>query len=50
LHAADSNHEGIITYSFHSDFVAVARRIHTAIGTRNDLSGILIRVTRPTRP
>lgn len=46
LHAADSNHAGIIACRFDSDVAALAGRIHAAITTLTALAGLLIRINR----
>lgn len=47
LHNANPDHAGIIVCSFDSDFTGQANRIHTAIGSKAQLSGELIRINRP---
>ena len=47
LHNANPDHAGIIVCSFDPDFTGQANRIHTAIGSRAQLSGELIRINRP---
>ena len=47
LHREQSNHSGIVVCSFDPDFVALARRIHTAIEAQEDLSSQLVRINRP---
>ena len=47
LHNIKMGHAGIIVCTFDPDFAALARRIHTAIGSTEQLSGQLIRINRP---
>ncbi len=47
LHNVQSHHAGIIVCTFDPDFIGQASRIHTAIESKEDLSGKLIRVNRP---
>jgi predicted nuclease of predicted toxin-antitoxin system len=47
LHNTNSDHAGIIVCTFDSDFAGQALRIHTAIGSKAQLSGELIRINRP---
>ncbi len=49
LHAANSDHEGIIACSEDLDFVGLADRIHAAIAALPKLSGQFIRIVRPQR-
>ena len=48
LHGRQPNHGGIIVCTFDPDFARQARRIDSAIGTKTDLRGQVIRVNRPT--
>ncbi|MEX2142615.1 MAG: DUF5615 family PIN-like protein [Pirellulales bacterium] len=47
LHQEDPVHSGIIACTVDADFVALAERIHAAIGEHTSLEGVLIRVNRP---
>jgi hypothetical protein len=47
LHHEHPNHRGIIVCTFDPDFSALARRVHDAACSRDDLSGQLLRVNRP---
>jgi predicted nuclease of predicted toxin-antitoxin system len=47
LHNVHPDHKGIIVCTFDSDFIGQARRIHAAIESKTQLSGELIRVSRP---
>ena len=47
LHENEPSHQGIIACTFDPDFAGQAGRIHTAIQSRPNLSGQLIRVNRP---
>jgi len=47
LHSIQVDHTGIIVCTFDPDFTALARRIHAAIGSTEQLSGQLIRINRP---
>jgi predicted nuclease of predicted toxin-antitoxin system len=47
LHLTDANHSGIIVCTRDPDVVRQAQRIHAAIATLENLTGRLIRVTRP---
>ena len=47
LHRQRPGHAGVVVCTVDSDFVALARRIHAAIGVSADLMGSLIRVNRP---
>ena len=49
LHAANSNHEGIIACSEDLDFIGLADRIHEAIAALPELSRQFIRIVRPQR-
>jgi predicted nuclease of predicted toxin-antitoxin system len=49
LHAANSNHEGIIVCSEDLDFIGLADRIHEAIAALPELSRQFIRIVRPQR-
>jgi len=49
LHKNQPDHAGIIVCSFDPDFISQARRIHEEIGSKNQLSGQLIRVNRPPK-
>ena len=49
LHAAWPNHNGIVVCTVDADFAGQARRIHEALTSHIDLSGILLRVNRPSR-
>jgi hypothetical protein len=46
LHAASSEHAGLVVCSFDADFTAQAQRIHAAISAERDLRGRLLRVNR----
>lgn len=47
LHREQPNHAGVIVCSFDPDFIALAHRIHEAIGAQPDLSDQLVRINRP---
>ncbi len=47
LHRQGVDHAGIIVCTFDPDFVALARRVHQAIGTQGQFVGQLVRVKRP---
>jgi hypothetical protein len=47
LHAAASNHSGIIVCTFDPNFDAQANRIHQTISGQSSLDGQLIRINRP---
>jgi predicted nuclease of predicted toxin-antitoxin system len=47
LHGATPDHAGIIVCTFDPDFVALARRIHAALGAHPAIPGLLLRVNRP---
>jgi Domain of unknown function (DUF5615) len=49
LHAANSDHEGIIACSEDLDFVGLADRIHAAIEALPELAGQFIRIVRSQR-
>ncbi len=46
LHNAGKPHAGIIACTFDPDFVALARRIHTALAQESDMRQKLVRVNR----
>lgn len=50
LHSADPNHGGIIVCTRDSDADALATRIGGAISNAGELSGLLLRVNRPSVP
>jgi hypothetical protein len=50
LHRNRGSHAGIVVCTADRDFIGHARRIHDQIASRDDLSGELIRVNRPSRP
>lgn len=50
LHQRGLSHFGIVVCSRDPDDGALAKRIHSAIGGRTDLTGQLFRVNRPPRP
>ena len=47
LHSTHPDHSGIIVCTFGADFTGQANRIHSAIESRPQLDGQLIRVNRP---
>jgi len=47
LHSMHPDHSGIIVCTFDADFAGQANRIHSAIESRPQLDGQLIRVNRP---
>lgn len=47
LHEASSDHTGIVVCTFDPDFIALAQRIHTALGARPQMAGQLVRINRP---
>lgn len=47
LHNQSTDHKGIIVCTRDPDAVALAARIHTAIGGRTPLDGQLLRIYRP---
>ena len=47
LHKAGTEHQGIVVCTFDLEFVALAGRIHEAISDCGELSGKLLRVTKP---
>jgi len=47
LHRSQPEHAGIIVCTFDPEFIAQAKRIHTAIVSEAQLSDQLIRVNRP---
>lgn len=47
LHAASSDHAGIIVCTFDPDFVALAKRIHDLIEAESILARKLLRINRP---
>ena len=49
LHRDRPDHAGIVACTFDPDFVALATRIHAAIGGIAELGRQLIRVNRPAR-
>lgn len=49
LHRQSSEHAGIIICTQDTDLVGQAQRIHEAISAHQDLSGLLIRVNRPSQ-
>lgn len=49
LHNQGKHHSGIIACTIHSDYVALAQRIHKVIETHASMSGQLIRVYRSSR-
>lgn len=50
LHQSNPQHSGIVVCTFDADFVALARRIHTALTDAPDVNGKLVRVNRPPAP
>jgi hypothetical protein len=48
LHSTQPGHAGIIVCSFDPDFIALAERIHAAIGLQEQLSSSLIRINQPS--
>lgn len=46
LHNAGKPHAGIIACTFDPDFVALARRVHTALAQEPDMRQKLVRVNR----
>jgi hypothetical protein len=48
LHGQFPNHAGIITFTADPDTQALAQRIHNAIAGRAVLTGVLIKITRPS--
>ena len=47
LHHARIEHSGIVVCTFDLEFVALAGRVHEAISACGELSGRLLRVTKP---
>jgi hypothetical protein len=47
LHRVGPGHAGIVTYTHDPDSVVLAGRIHAAVAALRDLSGQLVKVTRP---
>jgi hypothetical protein len=47
LHEDQPSHTGIVVCSFDPDFIALAQRVHEAIATQSEMSGLLIRINRP---
>ena len=48
LHNWRPEHAGVVVCTFDADFVGQAHRIHQALAAHHDLSGILVRVNRPS--
>jgi hypothetical protein len=49
LHQLGNNHSGIVTCTENPDFVELAGCINVALAAIHDLSGQLVRITRPAR-
>lgn len=49
LHIAQPDHSGIVVCTFDPDFTGQAARIHSAIGSQQQLQGQLVRVNRPAK-
>jgi hypothetical protein len=47
LHAAQSQHAGIVVCTFDPDFAGLAQRIDAALGASLNLAGRLLRIYRP---
>jgi hypothetical protein len=47
LHAAQSEHAGIVVCTFDADFASLAQRIDAAVDASPELTGRLLRINRP---
>ncbi len=50
LHEQGTPHDGIVTYTDDSDYPALAARIDAAVAPHLSLTGLLLKVIRPSRP